>query len=137
MSERIIINISLTWNKLKNANGMTYSWGDEKDPAIDPNWLKPKVIYRWVKSSTTEIAEIGETKRELTKRVNNYISATSGSKAGATNKKVFAEQRRLSADGDSLYLEFVENVPGYNLSDNRQRKLAEHLLIGHYRPYLQ
>ena len=36
-----------------------------------------------------------------------------------------------------MYLEFTDNVPGYNLSNNRERKLAESLLIGYYKPYLQ
>lgn len=135
--EKIKIDISITWNRLKNKSGVPYKWGDEKNSAIDPNWSKSKVIYRWVKNSTGEIAEIGETERRLTERVNNYISASSNSSAGATNKKVFNEQQRLTQNNDYLYLEFTDNVPGYNLNNDRERKLAESLLIGYYKPYLQ
>ena len=136
-TENININISITWKRLKNAKGAPYRWNDRKNSKIDPNWSKSNVIYRWVKNSTGEIAEIGETERKLTERVNNYISASPNSSAGATNKKVFGEQQRLSQNGDYLYLEFTDNVPGYNLNDNRERKLAESLLIGYYKPYLQ
>ena len=136
-TEIININVSITWNRLKNANGAPYRWGDGKNSATEPNWSKSNVIYRWVKSSTREIAEIGETERELSKRANNYISASPRSKAGATNKKVFDEQQNLSRNNDCLYLEFTDNVPSYNLNNNRERRLAESLLIGYYRPYLQ
>jgi len=136
-TETISINISITWNRLKNTNGKPYKWGDKKNSATDPSWSKSNVIYRWVKNSTREIAEIGETERKLADRVNNYISASPNSKAGATNKKVYSEHHRLSQNNDYMYLEFTDNVPGYNLSNNRERKLAESLLIGYYKPYLQ
>ena len=136
-TERININISVTWDSLKNMKGEPYKWGDRKNSATDPNWSKRNVIYRWIKNSTGEIAEMGETERRLTERINNYISASPNSSAGATNKKVFNEQRKLSQNNDFLYLEFTDNVPGYNLNNNRERKLAESLLIGYYKPYLQ
>ena len=110
--------------------------GDRKGQTIDPNWAKQNVIYRWVKNSTGEIAEIGETKKPLTERINHYISAKPSSSAGATNKKVFDEQRRLSQNNDYLYLEFTDSVSVYNLSNDRERKLAESLLIGYAKPYL-
>lgn len=135
--ETININILITWNRLKNKSGESYQLGDKKSPAIDPNWSKSKVIYRWVKNSTGKIAEIGEMKRKLTDRVNNYTSALRNSSAGATNKKVFNEQQNLQQNDDYLYLEFMENVSGYDLNVNRERKLAESLLIGYYKPYLQ
>jgi len=136
-TEMIKINIPITWKRLKNTSGAPYRWGDGKSHVTDSNWSKLNVIYRWVKNSTGETAEIGETERRLTERVNNYISASPGSSAGPTNKKVFNEQQRLSQKNDYLYLEFAEDVSGYNLNDNRERKLAESLLIGYYKPYLQ
>ena len=104
---------------------------------VDRNWSKSNVLYRWIKNSTGEIAEIGETERRLIDRVNNYISASPNSSAGATNKKVFNEQQRLQQNGDYLYLEFTNTVLGYNINDNRERNLAESLLVGYYKPYLQ
>lgn len=105
-TEIINIKIVITWNRLKNTNGAPYRWGDGKNSVRDSNWSKSNVIYRWVKDSTGEIAEIGETERRLMERVNNYISASPNSAAGATNKKVFSEQQRLSQNNDYLYLEF-------------------------------
>ena len=137
MSATISINIPIAWNRLRNVSGTPYRWGDVKSSATDPNWSKSNVIYRWIKNSTGEIAEIGETERRLTDRVNNYTSASPSSSAGATNKKVFNEQQKLQKKGDYLYLEFTDNVLGYNLDKDRERRLAESLLIGYYRPYLQ
>lgn len=137
MSTAINIGISVTWKRLRNKSGKPYQWGDAKNPATDPNWSKSNVVYRWVKNSTGEAAAIGETDRKLAERVNNYTSASPGSSAGATNKKVFNEQQRLQQNGDYLYLEFTDNVPGYNLNNSRERKLAERLLIGYHKPYLQ
>lgn len=104
---------------------------------VDSNWGKANVIYRWIKNSTREIAEIGETRRRLTNRINNYITAKSNSTAGATNKKVYDEQQKLFSEGDYLYLEFTDFVDGYNLNNDRERRFAEKLLIGYTRPYLQ
>lgn len=114
-----------------------YKWGDKKKTATDVNWGRRNLIYRWVKNSTGEVAHIGETERKLTNRVNNYISAKASSKAGKTNKKVFAEQQNLSKTKDYLHLEYTDVVPGYNLNDKRQRKLAEKILIGATKPYLE
>ncbi len=136
-TETININISITWDRLKNKFGELYKWGDEKSPVVDRSWSKSNVLYRWIKNSTGEIAEIGETERRLIDRVNNYISASPNSSAGATNKKVFNEQQRLQQNGDYLYLEFTNNVLGYTINENRERKLAESLLVGYYKPYLQ
>jgi hypothetical protein len=136
-TQRINLNISITWARLKNGDNKPYKWGDRKDSTIDPNWTKSNVIYRWVKNSTGEIAEIGETERRLTERINNYISASPNSSAGATNKKVYNEQQRLSQNKDYLFLEFTDSVPGYNLNNDRERKFAESLLVGYTKPYLQ
>jgi len=133
----IHLNISINWIRLKNNNNVPYRWGDRKDSKIDLNWEKSNVIYRWIKNSTGEIAVIGESERRLMERVNNYISASPNSRAGTTNKKVYDEQQRLSQNKDYLYLEFTDNVFGYNLNDKRERKLAENLLIGYSKPYLQ
>ena len=135
--QNINLNISITWTRLKNSADKPYKWGDRKDATIDSNWAKSNVIYRWVKNSTGEIAEIGETERRLTERINNYISASPNSSAGATNKKVYAEQQNLSKNMHYLYLEFTDIVPMCNLNNDRERKLAESLLIGYTKPYLQ
>ncbi len=136
-TEKIEISLNVVWTRLKAANRSPYNWGDRKNVSIDTNWSKQNVIYRWVKNSTGEIAIVGETERRLTERVNNYISASPASSAGTTNKKVFNEQELLSRNNDFLYLEFTESVGGYDLDNNRERKLAEGLLIGFYKPYLQ
>ncbi len=135
-SEVVVINISIMWTRLRNAQGQPYSWGGGKNATVDKNWSKQSVIYRWVKSSTKEIADIGETERRLSERVNNYIPASPNSSAGPKNKKVFNEEQKLMKTNDHLYLEFVDDVPGYDLTNDRERKLAESLLIGYYRPYL-
>ena len=135
-TKEINMNFSITWKRLRNRVGELYQWGDRKERATDRNWSKSKVIYRWVKSSTGKIAKIGETERALTDRVNNYTSASKSS-AGVTNRRVFKEQQKLQKSGDYLYLEFTDEVPCFNLSKDRERKLAESLLIGHYKPYLQ
>jgi hypothetical protein len=134
--ETIELSVTLTWIRPSGPNG-PYRWGDRKDSAHDPAWKKRNVIYRWVKNSTKEIAIVGETDRSLSERTNNYISASASSKAGETNKKVHQEQMKLQNDNDHLYLEFVDSVSGYDLTDRRQRRLAESLLIGYTRPYLQ
>lgn len=136
-TEKINVNISINWMRLKNRDNKPYKWRDGKEVTIDPNWAKSHVIYRWVKNSTGEIAEIGETERRLTDRINNYVSASPNSSAGATNKKVYNEQQRLSPNKDYLYLEFTDSIFGYDLNSNRDRKLAESLLIGYIKPYLQ
>jgi len=136
-TQNINLKISITWTRLKNSDNQPYKWGDRKDSTIDPNWTKSNVIYRWVKDSTKEIAEIGETERRLTERINNYISASPNSSAGTTNKKVYDEQQMLSQNKDYLYLEFTDSVLGYNLKNDRERKLAESLLVGYTKPYLQ
>jgi len=136
-TQSINLNISITWTRLKNSDSKPYKWGDRKDSAIDPNWTKPNIIYRWVKNSTGEIAEIGETERRLTERINNYISARPNSSAGKTNIKVYDEQQKVSQNKDYLYLEFTDSVLGYNLNNGRDRKLAESLLLGYTKPYLQ
>ena len=95
------------------------------------------MIYRWVRNSDGKVALIGETDRRLTERANNYLSAKPDSQAGATNKKVYREQQKLAKIDDFLYLEFTDNVAGYDLNDQRERRLAEKLLVGYSKPYLQ
>jgi hypothetical protein len=90
-----------------------------------------------VKASTGEVAMVGETDRPLSARVNNYCSAKPESSAGDTNQRLYQEQTRLAQLGDHLYLEFIDQVPGYNLTDKRDRRFAERLLIGITKPYLQ
>lgn len=135
--QNIRLILSINWTGLKNFDNEPYKWGDRKGMNVDSNWEKANVIYRWVKNSTGEIAEIGETRRRLTDRTNNYISAKPSSSAGATNKKVYDEQQKLCSEDDYLFLEFTDFVTGYNLNNDRERRFAEKLLIGYTRPYLQ
>lgn len=134
--QQISVQTTITWTRLSAPNG-PYRWGDRKDSNVDSNWRKANVVYRWVKNSTGDIAIVGETDRTLSERVNNYISASPKSQAGQTNKKVYQEQQKLQKTGDFLYLEFTDVVPGYNLMSQRERRLAERLLIGITKPYLQ
>lgn len=80
---------------------------------------------------------VGETERMVTERVDNYLYAKGTGSAGATNKRLWEEQQQLEKAGDYLYLEITDTVPGYDLSDLRQRRQAEALLRGVTRPYLQ
>jgi len=138
MPEQIILlDINISWIRLINNLNELYKFGDRKDSNVDQNWDKSNIIYRWVKHSNSEIAIIGETNRKIKERVNNYTSATHNSHAGSTNKKVYEEQNRISANNDFLILEFTDQVNGYNLNSDRERKLAEKLLIGYTKPYLQ
>ena len=134
--QTIKLNIDVSWNRLNGPN-RPYQWGDEKRPGYDKNWKKRNIIYRWVKNSTQEVAIVGETDRTLSERMNNYLTATPNSQAGETNKKVYQEQQRLETNNDFLYLEFTEHVQGYNLNEKRERRLAESLIIGYSKPYLQ
>jgi len=135
--ETVKLDITIEWIELKNNKGEKYIFGNGKDTLLDPNWSKNNVIYRWLKKSNGDIADIGETERALTDRVNNYTSAKPESSAGSANKKVYAEHQKLQQNNDSLCLEFTDKVIGFNLQDQRERRLAERLLHGHYKPYLQ
>jgi len=136
-THNINIQISIIWTRLKNAKKEPYRWGDKKYSFLDPNWLKFNVIYRWVKNSTGEIAEIGESNRRLSDKVSRYLSASPKSSGGAPNKKVYLEQQTLSKNDDYLYLEITDNIQGFNLDDEKDRKLAVSFLIGYTKPYLQ
>lgn len=114
-----------------------WRWGERKDARVDPAWSKRNVIYRWVRASDGAIAMIGETERLLTERVDNYIHAKAEGGAGSTNKRLNEEARRLSDGSDHLYIEIATEVPGFDLSDTRERRLAECLLTAVSRPYLK
>jgi|SRR6266568_6964601 len=135
-AQPINVSLEVTWIRLNGVNG-PYRLGDRKDTRVDPNWAKRNVIYRWIKGSTGEVAVVGETDRSLTERVDNYASGKPGSSAGSTNQKIYQEQVRLTQDGDYLYLEFVDCVPGFDLTSKRERRFAEGLLIAVTKPYLQ
>jgi len=135
-TETVRVQISVSWAR-PQSNDRPWRWGDDKSAKRDVAWSKRKVIYRWVKNSTGDIAMIGETERMLTERVDNYIHAKRDGGAGATNKKLREEQLHLEQTGDFLYLEFTDQVPGYDLSEKRERRLAESLLVGYAKPYLQ
>lgn len=135
-TQTVNVAIELVWVRL-NGLDRPYRFGDRKDVRVDPNWAKRNVIYRWVKGSTGEIAIVGEAERSLTERVDNYTSGKPGSAAGSTNRKVYEENSRLAQLEDFLYLEFLDRLPGYDLTTTRERRLAEHLLIGITKPYLQ
>ena len=134
-TQQIDIQMTVVWTRPSGPSG-PYRWGDPKNANTDPNWQKSNVIYRWIKNSTGQVAVVGETDRTLSQRVNNYISASPESQAGQTNKRVHREQQELDRAGDFLYIEFTDAVPGYDLRDKRQRRLAESLLIGVTQPYL-
>ena len=136
LKQRVNLQFTINWIRPSGRAG-PYRWGDEKGATVDSNWGKANVIYRWVKDSTKETAVVGETERTISARVDNYTSAKPGHGAGSTNKKVHAEQQRLNATGDSLYLEFIDRVPGYDLNDKRERRFAEKLITGIIRPYLR
>jgi len=135
--QEIAISMIVEWVRLRNAHGQLYSWGDRKASNVDSNWSKANVVYRWRKNSTGETAIVGETDRPLGDRVNNYTSAKPGGSAGPTNRRVYDEEQRLESKDNFLFLEFTENVPGYDLKNDRQRRFVESLLIGVSRPYLQ
>ncbi len=83
------------------------------------------------------MAYIGIPKSRILKdRISSYINGKSW-KEGSPNRKVYDEQECLCQIGDFLFLEISDQVPGYNLSLYRERHLAESLLQGYYRPYLQ
>ena len=136
MPPEIVGTHTVDWIRLKNDSGEPYKWGDKKIKFVDPNWSKSNVIYRWIKNSTDEIAIVGETDRTLSARVDDYISAKFGGSAGLINKKAFFEQLKLQKNKDFLKLEFTKNVSGLNLNNRNERKIAEGLLIAHYKPYL-
>jgi hypothetical protein len=136
MPPELVGTHTVDWIRLKNDSGEPYKWGDRKIKFVDPNWSKSNVIYRWIKNSTNDIAIVGETDSILSERVNDYISAKFGGSAGFINKKAFVEQLKLQKNGDFLTLEFTKNISGFDLSNKNERKIAEGLLIAHYKPYL-
>jgi len=135
-TEAISINMRVNWRRPKEKSGAPYKWGDRKSPGSDPSWAVSDVIYRWVRSSAGEIAAIGETDRSLGASVNNYTSARPDGRAGSTKQRVFAEHQRLQEQGEHLYLEFTDGIPGYDFTSGRQRRAAEGLLVGYHKPYL-
>jgi len=133
----ISLQFQIEWKRPVAANGNPFNWGDDKKYSKDKSWLCRCILYGWVRNSDKKVAYIGETDRSLSDRVNNYISAQPGSEAGRTNKMVYAEQQKLHQIGDCMFLEFCDDVPGFDLNVEKQRKAAEGLLIGYYKPYLQ
>jgi hypothetical protein len=73
----------------------------------------------------------------LSTRINQYIGAAPKTKAGQTNKMVYSEQRRLRKQKNTLYIECMKRIKGFDLSNKKQRKAAEGLLIAVSKPYLQ
>jgi hypothetical protein len=135
--EPINLNLTLTWIRLVTTGQQPYRWGDRKVSRCDPNWNRSDLIYRWVRSSDREEAYIGISKnRTLTARISSYINGKSWPK-DSPNHRVYDEQLLLSQINDFLFLEIVDQVPGYDLSILRERLWAEALLIGYYKPYLQ
>ncbi|MCI0401008.1 MAG: hypothetical protein L0Z68_06870 [Gammaproteobacteria bacterium] len=132
----IQLSIPIAWLRLNGVYRL-WRWGDKKNVGLDSNWAKRNVIYRWVKNSTGEVATIGETERMLTERADTYLQAKRGGGADPTKNKLYQEQSRLERDGDFLYLEFTEDVLGYDLTDQSDRRMAESLLVRAIKPYFQ
>ena len=121
----------LTWNKILNSKGCDYKFKDQRDKKSDPSWLKPNNIYRWANSNGGTLY-IGQTERRLFDRISNYLSACEGSKAGATNKRLY-KNFKVSKP----YLEYITEIDGFDLRNKKDRLIAEALLIGIYKPEYQ
>ena len=113
-----------------------YKWRDRKSTEYDPVWGKKCLIYRWVNGAKNEVVVVGQTGSTLSQRVNLYTSGGS-QHAGATNRKINKQAEKMKAQGDFVYLEYTDSVPGFDLNNRRQRLLAESLLIGMWRPLWQ
>jgi hypothetical protein len=131
--ERIEFFLHAVWHRPKARDGTAYVWGARK--STTGAWAKPSLIYRWVRASDDQVAVVGEARRSLGQRVNSYTAGRGDGKAGRTNKRVFREQRRLAAKNDSLYLEYLVRLKGFNFTIKHQRRAAEGLLIAFYSPY--
>ncbi len=133
------VDLIVKWKRIKIIDGELFKFGDNIDNRGSrltkryPDWKKSKIIYRWVKNSTKEVAYVGESERTIHERVKSYHGANETTR---TNLKVFKENERLKKNNDCLYLEYADHVPGYDLDDNRERKRVEKLLIVYYDPYL-
>ncbi|MGE0388222.1 MAG: hypothetical protein AB7Q97_26160 [Gammaproteobacteria bacterium] len=136
VKQSISLQVDVDWYRPRS-NDAPWAWGDRKDTRSDPAWSKRNIIYRWVRASDAAIAMIGETERLLTERVDNYIHAKAEGRAGPTNKRLNEEARSLLNGSDTLYIEITSEVPGYDLSDTRERRFAECLLTAVCRPYLK
>jgi hypothetical protein len=134
-TERVRFSCDAVWGRPKARNGRPYVWCVPKSVRIDGAWAKRHLIYRWVRSSDHKVAVIGEARRPLAQRVNSYIAGRGSGKAGATNKRVCCEQQQLAAKGDSLYLEYLVELDGFDFRVKHERRAAEGLLIAIYRPY--
>jgi len=126
----------IEWVRPKSKTGELYRWGHKKSAKCDPAWDKKFLIYRWVNGATNEVVVVGQAGSALSQRVNLYTSG-GGQHAGATNKKVYNKVKTLKAKGGFVYLEYTDSVPGFDLTDRRQRQMAESLLIGMWRPLWQ
>jgi hypothetical protein len=128
-AEHIQLSLKAVWRRPKAQRGEPYVWGFRTSSRIDPAWSKRHLIYRWVRTSNDRVAVVGEAKRPLGRRVNNYQTGTD-----ATNKRVRGYQQKLESKGDSLYLEYLVRLKGFNLKSKHQRRWAEGLLAAFYRP---
>jgi len=87
--QNINLNMSIAWIRLKNSDNKPYKWGDRKDSTTDPNWAKSNVIYRWVKNSTGETAEIGDINRfKSSKALANYSGLIPSVRASGDSVRV-------------------------------------------------
>jgi hypothetical protein len=134
-TERIRFSCDAVWRRPKARDGQPYAWGLPKLSRIDGVWAKAHLIYRWVRSSDHKVAVIGEARQTLGDRVNCYIAGKDDGKAGATNKRVWREQKRLEREGAFLYLEYLVELEGFDFTLKHERRAAEGLLTAFYRPY--
>lgn len=132
--EHIHIIMQLTWFRPMDNQNQFYQWGAPIPSSKDPTWSRKNLIYRWLRNSDGSVAYIGESEQSLRTRIKQYIKP---GPTQNTNKKVRDAQQKLTIDGDFFYLEYTDQIKGYDLIIQRERKLAEALLQGYYRPYLQ
>jgi hypothetical protein len=128
------VSIAVNWVRPACGNNRPYHWGAKIPGRRDIIWGQKNLIYRWVRNSSKVVAYVGKSQIPLCDRIKQYIKPGPSQR---TNQRVYAEQQRLAPNGDFLYLEYTDLVPGYNLSIKRELLWAESLLISLARPYLQ
>jgi hypothetical protein len=134
--EKVSMKFKIEWKRPQNAKGEPFKWGDPKSCRVDKSWSSSYLIYRWIRESDRAVAYIGQTEKPLKFRVNRYHNAKSHDAGmGWANYVVYSEQKKLARKKDWLFIEFCDDIPGFNLME--ELSLAEMILIRYYKPYLQ